>query len=220
MGVVECHLCEVSPFWEHFWVILGPGLTLIGSLLLVWVAWKGLKAQGHSLSEVVLSRLRRLFRRKQGDDIVKVVTGAVEIEEGADVAAGRGYVASPQVKTMIAAVARLMEHERTDAFGDAVTAAADELAAEVESLDEKLSLAELRMSGLETRLDSADAVAKELRAVLFELADLAGKDKVEILGRLQEVEVRGFWQTFWAAILIPLGIFLTIVVGVCNLACF
>lgn len=74
-----------------------------------------------------------------------------------------------------------------------MTAAADELAAEVESLDEKMSLAEVRMSGLETRLDAADAVANELRVVLFELADMAGRDKVEVLDRIQEVEVRGVW---------------------------
>lgn len=223
---MECQLCELSPFWTHFWIALGPILTLIGAFFLVRVALLNLRSQEIQVGKLIKGKLTRFLRRLQfwkrqqtigGESSVNLM--AATLEAKGTVSSARLFTTSKDMTAVKAAVERMRKIERKDAFGAAATEAAEEQSKFVETLEEKLMTLEYGLAGEKMRSDAQKGRADELQRQLRDQDEAARLVKAEVLEKISELEGRGFWWSVWAAGLIPLGILIGLIVDICMIGC-
>ena len=222
---MECQLCELSPFWTHFWIALGPILTLIGAFLLVRVAILNLRSQEIRVGKLIKGKLTRFLRRLQfwkrqetisGESSVNLMAATLEAK---GTVSARLYTTSEDMAAVKAAVDRMRKIESKDAFGAAATEAAEEMSKTQETQEEKLMTLEYGLAGEKMRSDAQKERADELQRQLRDQDATAQLVKAEVLEKISELEGRGFWWSVWAALLIPLGILIGLIVDICMIGC-
>ena len=222
---MECQLCELSPFWTHFWIALGPILTLIGAFFLVRVALLNLRSQEIQVGKLIKGKLTRFLRRLQFWKRQQTIGGesSVNLMAATSVAKGtvsaRLYKTSEDMAAVKAAVERMRKIESKDAFGAAATEAAEEMSKTQETLEEKLMTLGYGLAGEKMRSDAQKDRADELHRQLRDQDETARLVKAEVLEKISELEGRGFWWSVWAALLIPLGILIGLIVDICMIGC-